>query len=68
MIYVARRNTMKGAAEDARLFCERYSDYITEVIRSNPITIYLKNGDKILFMSYSGYDDWALGRRNHKII
>lgn len=68
MIYVARSNTMKHASEDAKLFCEKYSDYITKVIRTSPITIHLKNGDKILFMSYSVYDNWALGRRNHKII
>ena len=68
MIYVARSHSMKNAAEDARLFCERYSDYIIKVIRTNPIKIYLKNGDEILFMYYSRYNDWTLGRRNHKII
>ena len=67
MIYVARSNSMKNAAEDARLFCEKYSDYVIKVT-SCPITIHLKNGDELLFMSYSYYDNWALGRRNHKII
>lgn len=68
MIYVARSQTMKRASEDAKLFCKKYKEYIDRVIRTSPITIYLKNGDRLLFMSYSLYDNWSLGRRNHKLI
>ena len=68
MIYVVRSQTMKRASGDAKLFCEKYSEYINKVIRTSPIIITLKNGDELLFMSYAVYDNWSLGRRNHKLI
>lgn len=69
MIYVHNEQTIRALQWELHKFLSENQNDISKIDRRGlPISIELKNGDTVLFMTFTVFHKWEIGRRNYKII
>ena len=69
MIYVHREQTIRALQWELHKFLSENQNDILKVDRRGlPISVEMKNGDIVLFMTFIVFDKWEIGRRDYKII
>ena len=69
MIYVHREQTVRTLQWELHKFLSENQNDILKVDRRGlPISVELKNGDIVLFMTFIVFHKWEIGRRDYKII
>lgn len=69
MIYAHNEQTIIALQWELNKFLlENKNDILKIDRRGLPISIELKNGDTVLFMTFIAFHKWEIGRRNYKII
>lgn len=69
MIYVHNEQTISALQWELHKFLSENQNDILKIDRRGlPISIELKNGDTVLFMTLIAFHKWEIGRRNYKII
>lgn len=69
MIYVHNEQTIRTLQWELNKFLSENKNDILKIDRRGlPISIELKNGDTVLFMTLIAFHKWEIGRRNYKII
>ena len=69
MIYVHREQTIRALQWELHKFLSENQNDISKIDRSGlPISVELKNGDTVLFMTFIVFHKWEIGRRDYKII
>lgn len=69
MIYVHNEQTIRALQWELHKFLLENQNDISKIDRRGlPISIELKNGDTVLFMTLTAFHKWEIGRRNYKII
>lgn len=69
MIFVHREQTIRVLQWELYKFLSENQNDISKIDRRGlPISVELKNGDTVLFMTFFVFDKWEIGRRDYKII
>lgn len=69
MIYVHNEQTIIALQWELNKFLSENKNDILKIDRRGlPISIELKNGDTVLFMTLTVFHKWEIGRRDYKII
>lgn len=69
MIFVHGEQTIRAMQCELQKFLSENENYISKIDRRGfPVSIELKNGDTVLFMTFIVFDKWKIGRRYYKII
>ena len=69
MIYVHREQAIRALQWELHKFLSENQNDILKVDRRGlPISVELKNGDIVLFMTFIVFDKWKIGRRDYKTI
>ena len=69
MIFVHREQTIRALQWELHKFLSENENDISKIDRRGlPISVELKNGDTVLFMTFIVFDKWKIGRRDYKII
>lgn len=69
MIYVHREQTIRALQWELHKFLSENKNDISKIDRIGlPISVEMKNGDTVLFMTFIVFDKWEIGRRDYKII
>lgn len=69
MIYVHNEQTIRALQWELHKFLSENQNDVSKIDRRGlPISIELKNGDTVLFMTFIVFYKWEIGRRNYKII
>lgn len=69
MIYVHNEQTIRASQWELHKFLSENQSDVSKIDRRGlPISIKLKNGDTVLFMTFIVFHKWEIGRRNYKII
>lgn len=69
MIFIHREQTIRALRWELHKFLSENQNDISKIDRRGlPISVELKNGDIVLFMTFIVFDKWKIGRRDYKII
>ena len=69
MIFVHREQAIRTLQWELHKFLSENQNDISKIDRRGlPISVELKNGDTVLFMTFIVFHKWEIGRRDYKII